>query len=98
MSGRKKKIKQFDSQYGFNRSSEPYPELSENKSKPPGSESAKDTKDLFQNKPKQTNVEIAKEMMDEYRKAERTVVVNFYTGGSAYKKGIMDAIYGGRNI
>lgn len=97
MPARKKKIKQFDNQYAFNKTAEPYPELSEKKSKPPISKSAEDTTNLFPPKPKQTNVELAKEMMNEYRKAERAVVVNFYTGGSAYKKGIMDAIYRGKN-
>ena len=97
MSKGKKKIKQFESQYTFNKTSEPYPELNENKSRPPTSQLAEDTKGLFLTKPKRSNVEIAKEMMDDYRKAERTVIVNFYTGGSAYRKGIMDAIYGGRN-
>ena len=82
--------------YAFNKSIVPFPELADEKLKPPVSEiNLGDTKDMYKPPRELTVDEKIQERMDEYRKAERALIINFYTGGSAYKKGIMDAVYRG---
>ena len=89
--------KNHSSSYAFNRSSIPFPEQTNNKISPPVAQgTTSDTKDLF--KPKELTLEEeAQKYMDAYRKAERVVVINFYTGGGPYRKGVMDSIYKGFN-
>ncbi len=84
--------------YSFNQSAIPFPEPAKEKARPPQTiENTTDTKDLFKPAKALTLEEEAQKYMDSYRKAERIVVINFYTGGSAYKKGVMDSIYRGFN-
>lgn len=83
--------------YAYNRSIDPFPDAAQAKAKPPTNGSLEDTKDLFPKQEEKTKEKVIQEFMDTYRKAERAVVVNFYTGGNAYKKGIMDSIYRGLN-
>lgn len=87
---------QIDS-YSYNKSTIPFPEPKEERVKPPCTrEETNCTNELF-NKKELSLDEQAQEYMDNYRKAERVVVNNFYTGGGPYKKGILDAIYRGVN-
>ena len=85
--------------YSLNKSAVPFPELATGKMKPPVSErELEDSSELFKIKEEEISwEEKARRKMDEYRKAERIIINNFYTGGGAYKKGIMDAIYRGFN-
>lgn len=92
------KQKQLLSSYAFNKTSPPLPEANLPKAEPPHADiEQEDNKHLFKLKIELTNEEIAQEFMNAYKKAERAVVNNFYTGGGAYKKGILDAIYRGFN-
>ena len=85
------------SSYAFNRSSIPFPQQTNNKISPPVAQgTSSDTKDLFKLK-ELTLEDEAQKYMDSYRKAERVVVINFYTGGGPYRKGVMDSIYKGFN-
>lgn len=95
----KRTKKEFNSySISFSRSITPYPEIINEKQKPPTSDyPQKDNSELFKTKPEASLEEQAQAYMDTYRKAERIVVNNFYTGGSAYRKGIIDAIYRGVN-
>lgn len=83
--------------YSLNKSSTPFPEKAQNKAKPPVSNHKyEDNSHLFTNAEEEMSwEEKARRSMDEYRKAERTIIINFYTGGSPYKRGIMDTIYRG---
>src|SRR3989338_5828348 len=91
-------VKNHFGTYSFNKSFMLYPDSSERIKPPTASQSfVSDTKDLFKPKDELTMEEKAQEYMDAYRKAERIVVINFYTGGSAYRKGIIDSIYRGYN-
>ena len=86
------------SNYSFNRSIVPYPEPAQEKITPPVIHGdSKDTKDLFKLANELTVKDEAQKYMDSYRKAERIVVISFYTGGGPYKKGVMDSIYRGFN-
>ena len=83
--------------YSLNKSSTPFPEKAETKTKPPvANHKHEDNSHLFINAEQEMSwEEKARRSMDEYRKAERTIIINFYTGGSPYKRGIMDTIYRG---
>ena len=84
--------------YSFSRVTAPLPEKASSKSKPPSpSCEIKDTTEIFaKEKKEKTREEKMVDFMSEYKKAERFVIVNFYTGGNgAYKFGMMDAIYAG---
>lgn len=83
--------------YAFNRSIIPFSRANAEKVKPPHFEDAEDTTNMFPEEKKPSKEKVIQEYMDNYRKAERALIVNFYTGGNAYKKGIMDAIYKGIN-
>lgn len=87
--------------YSFNRTLIPFPEDSSSKIKPPIADiEMEDNSHLFQ--PvilEERKLEQARQYIDTYRKAERAVIINFYTGGGgAYRKGFMDAIYKGYNF
>lgn len=87
--------------YTFNRAMIPFPENQKEKVKPPACDQ-EDTSELFKKteillSKEEKREELIREHMDAYRKAERTLVINFYTGGSAYKKGMLDAMYRGFN-
>ena len=99
----KKNIKNYFNSYSFNRSIIPFPEKDLEKIKPPISDEVseesiaeKEAKLLIVKKELSLE-EQAQQYMDAYRKAERILVINFYTGGGAYKRGILDAIYRGFN-
>ena len=85
--------------YSYNKTIIPFPEPVADKIKPPTSEGAEDNSNLFK-KDKEEEISIEEKVrvaMDEYRKAERVVINNFYTGGGAYRKGVLDSIYRGFN-
>ena len=82
--------------YSFNRSIIPFPIKSVEKVKPPAANSnVIDSRHLFPEKKEKTFEEQAKEFMDGYRKAQRLICVNFYTGGGVHRRGIMDSLYRG---
>ncbi len=84
--------------YSFNRSTIPFPEQKSEKINPPVIQGhSENTKDLFKPIKELTLEDEAQKYMDSYRKAERVVVINFYTGGGPYRKGVMDSIYRGFN-
>ncbi|MBI1858546.1 MAG: hypothetical protein HYR97_05475 [Candidatus Melainabacteria bacterium] len=85
------------SSYSFNKTIVPFSLADSQKVSPPSCNRVEDTKDYFPPEKKKSKEEVIQEYMDNYRKAERTLIVNFYTGGNAYKKGIMDALYRGAN-
>ena len=100
MSKKNKKSKKTSlPSYTFNRTTIPLPETISEKAKPPQSKdpSQGDNSHLF--KVEELSIEEqSRRYMDNYRKAERALVINFYTGGAgAYKKGILDSIYRGFN-
>ena len=83
--------------YLLSKSITPFPDSTENKSKPPTSKlTLEDNSHLFN----QVEEEIpwqekARREMDKYRKVERILINNFYTGGGAYTRGILDSMYRG---
>lgn len=84
--------------YTFNKSIRPFPEADLEKAKPPILSESEDNSDLFNEVKEELSVDDQIRLhMDIYRKAERMVVINFYTGGGPYKKGVLDAIYRGFN-
>lgn len=93
-----KEIKTPNNSYSFNQSGIPYPEVTVDKIKPPRDEENENAKSKIEEKKEELTIEEQMQRhMDAYRKAERIVVINFYTGGGAYKKGVLDAIYRGFN-
>ena len=94
----KEKTKKRITNYSFNKTLEPFPEVLIEKGKPPVSDLPFiDNSELFKPKAELTLDEQAQAYMDAYRKAERFLINNFYTGGGPYKKGILDSIYKGVN-
>ena len=84
--------------YAYSRENIPFPELTKDKTKPPvlGSEHD-DNSEMFKKK-EASQQEQAQKFMDDYRKVERAIVCNFYTGGGkSYTKGILDSLYRGFN-
>ena len=89
--------KQLNS-YSLNKSFTPLPESISDKIKPPVSLGTELTDNSHLFKVEEVPYEEqARRYMDEYRKAERIVINNFYTGGGAYRKGVLDSIYRGFN-
>ena len=96
MSSKLKSENQPSASY-VNRAKPPFPESTPEKVAPPVSENElPDNKSLFEKKI-QTPEEVAIGYMSEYKRFERVIVCNFYTGGSAYSRGILDSIYRGFN-
>lgn len=100
----KKEINSDSPTYVFSRAIVPYPDKQNEKIKPPINFEAQDTTELFKTKDlfiglskEERREKMIQEHMDVYRKAERILIINYYTGGSAYKKGMLDAIYRGFN-
>lgn len=86
--------------YSFNRSLIPFSKMQqEERVKPPDSNfNVIDSRHLFEKKSSLTpEQEELIRRRDTYLKAERMVIVNFFTGGTVYKKGAMDVIYKGFN-
>ena len=92
------KRKNHFNSYSYKKDMIPFSVLDGERIKPPESESelVVDSRHLFKSK-ELTLEDEAKEYMDRYRKAERAIVVNFYTGGGPYRKGVLDSIYRGFN-
>ena len=95
MQGKTKKSPVNDFTYSFNRGITPFPEQSEKKLTPPASSSNTFNNSSLFTKKELTKQEIIQQAFDSYSKTVRVVVNNFYTGGSAYKKGFLDSIYKG---
>ena len=92
------KRKNHFNSYSYKKDIVPFPKQADEKVKPPDSLSDYVTDNIHLFKSKELTLEEeAKQYMDGYRKAERAIVVNFYTGGGAYRKGILDSIYRGFN-
>ncbi len=92
------KTKYKETQYTYNQHFVPLPEAKSEKIKPPVfDKNTPDNKELFKVKEKNWE-EKAQDYMDEYRKAERTLIINFYTGGTRYSRGVLDSIYRGSNL
>lgn len=85
--------------YSFNKTIVPFPDDKAEKVKPPPSNSnVIDSSHLFKTRIEPLTKEgLRKRYVDEYFKAERIVISNFYTGGGAFKKGVLDMIYKGFN-
>ncbi len=95
MSGKTNSLPINDSTYSFNRGITPFPEQSKEKIKPPVSSSTTfNNNSLLVNKVL-TEADQLQKLHDSYKKAVRAVMVNLYTGGNAYRKGYLDAIYKG---
>ncbi len=93
----KKKIKNQALSYAYSKAVVPFPEIVSEKVTPPTSETPlTDNKSLFDKK-KLTPEEQAIEYMSTYKKFERAIVCNFYTGGGKYTNGILNSIYRGFN-
>ena len=93
---KKETTKYNNDTYSFNRSIIPFPEAITKKAKPPVTNNPiLDETNHFKKKVELTLEEQAQEYMDQYRKAERVLVINFYTGGGPYKRGILDSMYRG---
>jgi len=84
--------------YTYNKTVTLLPQEISKKAKPPVFTNCKsDNKELFTVKEKGWE-EQAQNHMDDYRKAERILIVNFYTGGTNYSRGVLDSIYRGVNL
>lgn len=83
--------------YAYSKEIVPFPETNLEKVKPPvTSLELNDNSSLFTEK-ELTQEEKAIEYMSTYKKFERVVVCNFYTGGGKYTNGILNSIYRGFN-
>ena len=91
----KNKIKNQSGSYAYSREFVPFPEPSLEKTKPP-SVDLPDSSKLLARKVLSPE-EQAIEYMSTYKKFERVIVCNFYTGGGIYTRGILDSIYRGFN-
>ena len=94
----KNNVKNHFGSYSYSKPVTPFPESSSEKPKPPVSNNETAiTSELFQAKAK-TPEQAAIEYMSSYKKVERALVINFYTGGGGmYTRGILDSIYKGFN-
>ncbi len=83
--------------YAYSKENIPFPEKSTEKIKPPVTNlEFNDSSSLFAEK-ELTQEEKAIEFMSTYKKFERVIVCNFYTGGGKYTNGILNSIYRGFN-
>lgn len=101
MSGRTATLAKYQNDtYSFNKSLIPFSKIgSDERMKPPESKyNVIDSRHLFERKSSLTpeQEELIKRR-DTYLKAERMVIINFFTGGTVYKKGALDVIYKGFN-
>ncbi len=91
------KIKNSSSSYAYSRENVPFPEPVSERVKPPSVElGLSDSSKSFIQKelsPEEQSIEY----MSTYKKFERVVVCNFYTGGGVYTRGVLDSIYRGFN-
>ena len=83
--------------YAYSKATIPFPEAASEKTTPPVSETPfQDNKNLFIQK-ELSQEEKAIDYMSTYKKFERVIVCNFYTGGGKYTNGILNSIYRGFN-
>ena len=95
MSALKEKFRGGRGIYSFNKTVIPFPQKAEVKAKPPEADLPDSSKLLV---PKELSPEEqAIEYMSTYKKFERAIVCNFYTGGGVYTRGMLDSIYRGSN-
>ena len=93
----RKKNKNQSGSYAYSRETVPFPESDSEKVKPPATDlNLSDSSKLFIQK-ELTNEEQAIQYMSTYKKFERAIVCNFYTGGGKYTNGILNSIYRGFN-
>ena len=93
----KLKTKDHLESYAYSKSTIPFPEPCGEKVKPPSTDlELSDCSKLFVQK-ELTPEEQAIEYMSTYKKFERVIVCNFYTGGGKYTNGILNSIYRGFN-
>ena len=91
----KLKNKNQSGSYAYSREIVPFPEAGVERAKPPSADLPDSSKLLI---PKElTPEEQSIEYMSTYKKFERVIVCNFYTGGGIYTRGILDSIYRGFN-
>ncbi len=91
------KIKNQSSSYAYSREIIPFPEPVSERTKPPlANLEFSDSSKLFIQR-ELSQEEQAIEYMSTYKKFERVVVCNFYTGGGLYTRGVLDSIYRGFN-
>ena len=91
----KPKIEDHSGSYAYSRTIVPFPEASSERAKPPSAGLSNSSKLLVQKE--LTPEEQSIEYMSTYKKFERVIVCNFYTGGGIYTRGILDSIYRGFN-
>ena len=98
---KQKKQHQITTSYSFNRTKAPLSDSATDKVKPPTNpgevKTGSDSSRVEKKKKELSLDEQAQQHMDAYRKAERILIINYYTGGGTYKRGILDAIYRGFN-
>ncbi|OGI10226.1 MAG: hypothetical protein A3I68_08005 [Candidatus Melainabacteria bacterium RIFCSPLOWO2_02_FULL_35_15] len=93
----RKKNKDQAGSYAYSRETVPFPESDSKKVKPPSAEAGlSESSNLFVQR-ELSQEEKAIEYMSTYKKFERVIVCNFYTGGGVYTRGILDSIYRGFN-
>ena len=81
--------------YAYSKTIVPFPEPVSERVKPP-STGLPDSSKLFVKK-ELSQEEEAIQYMSTYKKFERVIVCNFYTGGGIYTRGVLDSIYRGFN-
>ena len=93
----KLKTKDHLESYAYGKAVIPFPEPVSEKVVPPSSGiPVSDSGKLFTKK-ELSQEEKSIEYMSTYKKFERVIVCNFYTGGGIYTRGILDSIYRGFN-
>ena len=93
----KLKNKNQTGSYAYSRETVPFPETASEKTKPPATNlNLLDNSNLFIEKELSAE-EQAIQYMSTYKKFERVIVCNFYTGGGKYTNGILNSIYRGFN-
>ena len=93
----KNKIKGQSTSYSYTREIVPFPEPTSEKIKPPITELVSTNSSSLFIKKELSQEEQAIEYMSTYKKFERVIVCNFYTGGGIYTRGVLDSIYRGFN-
>ncbi len=91
-------LKVKDNDYSYKREITPFPEGAMEKKKPPAWDRNGVSTCVLPAKKELSMEEQAQQYMDDYRKYERFIIVNFYTGGNKYSRGMIDAIYRGVNF
>ncbi len=85
------------SSYAYSKEIVPFPEPVSEKAKPPTPELYLDDSSKLFAKKTLTQEQQAIDYMSTYKRFERLIVCNFYTGGGKYTNGILNSIYRGFN-